>query len=186
MLGPDECIGAGLILIAGHANSGSVLAGIDFLNFLAESMSSRMRAGSDMGTKAFAANRPKSTPLQCNRDVRAPRSCCVLVGPRISCTLKMTCRGPWPGQGSLTSESVALPALRAWAGRAQVAAIRRGLNPLLAPICAARAKALAAKRVQCPDQSNSRLPESRHAMLRINIPQHSRGLVIASERAVSQ
>jgi hypothetical protein len=43
---------------------------------------------------------------------------------------------------------------------------------------------LAAKRVQRPDQSNSRLQESDHAMLKINIPQHSRGLMIAAKRAV--
>jgi hypothetical protein len=33
--------------------------------------------------------------------------------------------------------------------------------------------------------SDSRLPESEHAMSRINIPQHSEGLTIAAERAVS-
>jgi hypothetical protein len=43
----------------------------------------------------------------------------------------------------------------------------------------------ASKRVQPTDQSDSRLPESDHAMLKINIPQHSRGLMIAAERAVS-
>jgi hypothetical protein len=75
---------------------------------------------------------------------------------------------------------------------------RAALIRLLAPICAARTQAaakhlprstcdetLAAKRVQRPGQSNSRLQESEHAMLKINIPQHSRGGMIAAERAVS-
>jgi hypothetical protein len=92
----------------------------------------------------------------------------------------MRCRGPWPGHGSLIGESLA-PALRACAGRAQ--RFRAAIIRLLAPICAARAKARAAKRVQRPDQSDSRLLESEHAMLKINIPQHSRGPMIDAERA---
>jgi hypothetical protein len=98
----------------------------------------------------------------------------------------------WPGRGSLTGESVA-PALLAWAGRA--AAMSRGLNSPVgrsARHCPRRLRrsacgeVLAAKRGQRPDQSDSRLPESEHAMLKINIPQHSRGLMIAAERAGSR
>jgi hypothetical protein len=83
---------------------------------------------------------------------------------------------PMAGARSLTSESVA-GALRAFAGRA--AAISRYSNSLVDPDLRGTGpgtcnEALATKRVQRPDQSNSRLPESEHAMLKINIPQHSR------------
>jgi hypothetical protein len=81
----------------------------------------------------------------------------------------------------LTSKSVAA-ALRA----SLVAQQRSGadLIRLFAAISAARAKALAAKRVEPSRAINSRLPESEHAMFRFNIPQHSRGLTIVVERAV--
>ncbi len=118
-------------------------------------------------------------PMQSRRS--SPRSCCVLTAPRLSCTLQNDVPRPndltdqWRGHGFLTGESVA-PALRACAGRA--AAIWRGLySPVGLDLrgtdpgtCDA---VLAAKCVQRPGQSNSRLPESDHAMLKINIPQHS-------------
>ncbi|MFI4994856.1 MAG: hypothetical protein ACHQAQ_03615 [Hyphomicrobiales bacterium] len=61
--------------------------------------------------------------------------------------------------------------------------MRRGLNSPVGPGLRGARQALAATRIQRLDEINSRLPESKLAMLKINIPQHSEGRMIAAERA---
>jgi hypothetical protein len=135
------------------------------------------------------------------RDVRAPSSCCVLVAPRLSCTLEIRCCGPWPGHGYLTRESVSSGAASLRWSRdsdfarlhcGQVLAAKRvrlkSTHPCHGRPCACH---LGQKGTSLTDRdgshkgghdrrgSDSRLPESEHAMFRINIPQHCRGRLIA-------